>query len=42
MQGRGDTSFEPRSWRGVLDTTLCDKVCPPLWFLPPTKLTAMI
>jgi hypothetical protein len=21
--------FEPRSWRGVLDTTLCDKVC--LW-----------
>jgi hypothetical protein len=21
------TSFEPHSWRGVLDTTLCDKVC---------------
>jgi hypothetical protein len=19
--------FEPRSWGGVLDTTLCDKVC---------------
>jgi len=19
--------FEPRSWRGVLDTTLCDNVC---------------
>jgi hypothetical protein len=19
--------FEPRSWRGVLNTTLCDKVC---------------
>ena len=19
--------FEPRSWRGVLDTTICDKVC---------------
>ena len=19
--------FEPRSWRGVLDTTLCDQVC---------------
>ena len=19
--------FEPRSWRGVLETTLCDKVC---------------
>ena len=28
--------FEPRSWRGVLDTTLCDKVCQQrasgLWF----------
>ena len=22
--------FEPRSWRGVLDTTVCDKVCQ--WF----------
>jgi len=20
-------TFEPRSWRGVLDTTLCDTVC---------------
>jgi hypothetical protein len=20
-------AFEPSSWRGVLDTTLCDKVC---------------
>jgi hypothetical protein len=19
--------FEPRSWRGVLDTTICDKIC---------------
>ena len=19
--------FEPRSWRGVIDTTLCDSVC---------------
>jgi len=19
--------FEPRSWQGVLDTTLCDQVC---------------
>jgi len=19
--------FEPSSWRGILDTTLCDKVC---------------
>ena len=35
--------FEPRSWRGVLDTTLCDKVCQRhvggflriLWFPPP-------
>jgi hypothetical protein len=30
--------FEPRSWRGVLDTTLCDKVCQRLatgrWFSP--------
>ena len=30
--------FEPRSWRGVLDTTLCDKVCQSLatgrWFSP--------
>jgi hypothetical protein len=22
--------FEPHSWRGVIDTTLCDKVCQ--WF----------
>jgi hypothetical protein len=21
------SSFEPRSWGGVLDTTLCDKLC---------------
>ena len=30
--------FEPSSWRGVLDTTLCDKVCQWLargrWFSP--------
>ena len=26
--------FDPRSWRGVLDTTLCDKVCQ--WFSPGT------
>jgi hypothetical protein len=30
--------FEPRSWRGVLDTTLCNKVCQWLatgrWFSP--------
>ena len=30
--------FEYRSWRGVLDTTLCDKVCQKLatgrWFSP--------
>jgi len=30
--------FEPRSWRGVLDTTLCDKVCQLFatgrWFSP--------
>jgi len=32
--------FEPHSWRGVLDTTLCDKVCKwlarGLWFSPGT------
>jgi hypothetical protein len=32
--------FESRSWRGVLDTTLCDKVCQCLatsrWFSPST------
>jgi hypothetical protein len=32
--------FAPRSWRGVLDTTLCDKVCQWLatgrWFSPYT------
>jgi hypothetical protein len=40
--------FDSRSWRGVLDTTLCDKVCqwlatcwwfsPVLLFPPPVKL----
>jgi hypothetical protein len=38
--------FESRSWRGVLDTTLCDKVCllfaAGRWFPPPIKLTATI
>jgi len=44
--------FESCSWRGVLDTTLCDKVCQwlatghdflrELQFPPPVKLTAMI
>ena len=44
--------FEPRSWRGVIDTTLCDKVCHWLaagrWlslllpFPPPIKLNATI
>ena len=29
--------FEPRLWRGVLDTTLCDKICQ--WFPPSIKLT---
>jgi hypothetical protein len=27
MQCLSPLKFEPRSWRGVLDTTLCDKVC---------------
>jgi hypothetical protein len=34
--------FEPRSWRGSLDTTLCDKVCQWLatdrWFSPDTPV----
>ena len=39
--------FEPRSWRGILDTTLCDlrQVAGFLWVLrfpPPIKLTATI
>ena len=41
--------FKPRSWRDVLDTTLCDKVCDRsvgfsrvLRFPTPIKLTAMI
>jgi hypothetical protein len=44
--------FELRSWRGVLDTTLCDQVVSDLpqvsgflrvlWFPPPIKLTATI
>ena len=36
------TKFEPRSWRGVFDTTLCDKVCQWLatgwWFSPGTPV----
>ena len=35
--------FEPRSWRGVLSTTLCDKVCQWLmtgrWFSPGTLVS---
>ena len=41
--------FEPCSWQGILDTTLCDKVVSDLRqvdgflrFPPPIKLTAMI
>ena len=30
--------FKPRSWRGVLDTILCDKVC--RWFSPGTPVTS--
>jgi len=37
-QSLSPLKFEPRSWRGVLDTTLCDKVCQSLatgrWFSP--------
>jgi hypothetical protein len=36
--------FEPCSWRGVLDTTLCDKVCQWLvtgqWFSPGTSVSS--
>ena len=35
---------EPRSWGGVLDTTLCDKVCQGLvtgrWFSPGTPVSS--
>ena len=31
--------FEPRSWRGVQDTTLCDKVFSNLWFSPCTPVS---
>ena len=29
--------FKPHSWQGVLDTTLCDKVCQ--WFSPGTQIS---
>jgi len=36
--------FEPHSWRGVIGTTLCDKVCQwlvsGLWFSPGTPLSS--
>ena len=36
--------FEPRSWQGVLDTTLCDKVFQRLekgqWFSPGTPVSS--
>jgi hypothetical protein len=36
--------FNPRSWQGVLDTTLCDKVCQlfaaGLWFYPVTPVSS--
>ena len=36
--------FEPHSWRGVLDTTLCDSVCQWLatgqWFSPGTPVSS--
>jgi hypothetical protein len=37
------SEFESCSWRGVLDTTLCDKVCqclaPCRWFSPGTTIS---
>ena len=36
--------FESRSWQGVLETTLCDKVCQRLmadwWFSPGTLISS--
>jgi len=36
--------FESRSWQGVLETTLCDKVCQCLaasqWFSPGTQVSS--
>jgi hypothetical protein len=36
--------FEPRSWRGVFDTTLCDKICQRLatgqWLSPSTLVSS--
>jgi hypothetical protein len=36
--------FEPRSWRGILDTTLCDRVCQwlstGLWFSPGSPVSS--
>jgi hypothetical protein len=41
---QGSLEFEPRSWRGVLDTTLCDKVCQrlatDLWLSPGTPISS--
>jgi hypothetical protein len=43
-QSTESCEFEPRSWRGVLDTTLCDKVCQWLatgrWFSPGTPVSS--
>ena len=36
-------SWNPRSWRGVLDATLCDKVCQRVaagWWLSPGSLVS--
>jgi hypothetical protein len=37
--------FEPRSWRGVLETRICDKVCYRLatgrWFSPDTLVSSI-
>jgi hypothetical protein len=38
MQSVPITNKEPHSWRGVLDTTLCDKVC--LWFSLDTPVSS--
>ena len=33
-----NSDFESHSWRGVLNTTLCDKVCQ--WFSPATPVSS--
>ena len=44
IQSLSPLMFEPRSWRGVLDGTLCDKVCQSVatgrWFSPGVSVSS--